>query len=133
MPAGNSIFRWLSIVWDGCGGEYLAEQARQFRPISVFAAAAYSVGQRFKAAQRGDFGFSSSMMRFSPSPDRGYPLLGDFHLVIRRLLQVFHVLGIEYGSCKRGVPEPRIYHELRRLASDLDRANLGSRPQQIER
>jgi hypothetical protein len=34
---------------------------------------------------------------------------------------------------ERPVSEPRIYRELRRLASELDGTNLGSRPQQIER
>ena len=80
----------------GTGGrrEDLAEQAGEFAPFAVFAAAAHGERQRFKAAEGGDFGFelADGARRRRLIEDL---FLGGFDLVIRRVLKVLHVLAIE--------------------------------------
>ena len=78
-------------------GEDLAEQARQFAPLGVGAAAAYRQGLGFEplqgvdlAAQLGDGARGGGLIE-----DR---LLGGLDLVVRRFFQVGDVVGVELGQ-----------------------------------
>ncbi len=84
-------------VVQGGRGEDLAEQARQFAPLGVGAAAAHRQGLGFEplqgvdlAAQLGDGARGGGLIE-----DR---LLGGLDLVVRRFFQVVDVVGVEPGQ-----------------------------------
>ena len=95
-PYGGGVVGRL--IGDCRRREDLAEQAGEFAPLTVLAAAAHGECERFKAPEGGDFGFE-----FTDSARRRRLienlLLGCFDLVIWRILKVFDVFGIERRRC----------------------------------
>src|SRR5258708_4722300 len=75
----------------------LAKQAGELFPLTIFAAAAHGVSERFKATEGGDFSFE-----LADSTRRGglieNLLLNSLNLVIWRIIKVLHVLSIERRS-----------------------------------
>ena len=80
--------------------EDLAEQAGEFAPLTILAAAAHGECERFKSSEGGDFGFefADGARRRRLIEDL---LLGSFDLVIWRILKVLQVLGYRAQALRR--------------------------------
>ena len=88
------------LVGGGCRRENLGQKVGQLTPFRVVAASAHGKRERLKALKRLDFGFQLS------DGSRGGRLvenlfLGGFDLVIGRVLQILHILGIKRRRCCR--------------------------------
>ena len=92
--------RFGHAVGDGGGGEDLAQQACQFAPLGVLAAAADAERERFQAFQRLDLS-----LQLGDGARRGGLiedlLLGGLDLVVRRIFQILDVFGVQHRQRRR--------------------------------
>jgi len=79
------------------GREDLAEQVRQFPPLGVLTAAAHFGRQRFEPGEGLDL-----ELQLGDGAGRGglveHLLFGGLDLVLRRLIEVLNVIGVEQGA-----------------------------------
>ena len=119
-PAGAVGFdRFSHAVGDGGGGEDLAQEARQFAPLGVRAAMTDLECERLQAFQGLNLSFQlgDGSCRSRLIEDL---LLGGLDLVVRRVFEVFDILGVQRpkGGCEDG----------RRLATALEQFQFAQCP-----